>query len=252
MECVALPSMELVLKVIKDRFGAPKRTTRREVMERYQYVFVRDRVGRLADAQEFEGLVFRRRHFPAALLDELVAVAPTAVRPDGDRVVVTHSYTERQLVPLDVYARTAPPERAAAAIVDYGQAIRDLAVANIFAGDLLLKNFGVSRHGRVIFYDYDELTSLAECRFRALPDLGDDEDFAAEPSYGVHEHDVFPEEFARFAVPQGPLREAFVAAHGDLLDPAWWEATQRRLADGELVETFPYAPERRLGADPRR
>ena len=247
MECVALPSLELVLKFIKDRFGAPKRTTRREVMERYQYVFVRDRVGRLADAQEFEGLVFRRRHFPEALLAELAAVAPTAVRPDGDRVLVTHCYTERQLAPLDVYARTAPPDDAARAIVEYGQAIRDLAVAGIFAGDLLLKNFGVSRHGRVIFYDYDELTSIAECRFLALPDLGDDEDFAPEPTYGVHEHDVFPEEFARFAVPQGPLREAFTAAHGDLLDPAWWEATQRRLAEGELVETFPYPQHRRLG-----
>jgi isocitrate dehydrogenase kinase/phosphatase len=247
MECVALPSLELVLKFIKDRFGAPKRTTRREVMERYQYVFVRDRVGRLADAQEFEGLVFRRRHFPEALLAELAAVAPTAVRPDGDRVLVTHCYTERQLAPLDVYARTAPPDDAVRAIVEYGQAIRDLAVAGIFAGDLLLKNFGVSRHGRVIFYDYDELTSIAECRFLALPDLGDDEDFAAEPTYGVHEHDVFPEEFARFAVPQGPLRDAFLAAHGDLLDPAWWEATQRRLAEGELVETFPYPQHRRLG-----
>jgi isocitrate dehydrogenase kinase/phosphatase len=248
MECVALPSMELVLKFIKDRFGAPKRTTRREVMERYHYVFVRDRVGRLADAQEFEGLVFRRRNFPEPLLAELAAAAPTAVRPEGDRVLVTHCYTERQLVPLDVYARTAPPADAAAAIVDYGQAVRDLAVANIFAGDLLLKNFGRTRHGRVIFYDYDELTSLAECRFRALPDAGDD-DFSPEPSYGVGEHDVFPEEFARFAVPQGPLREAFAAAHGDLLDPAWWEATQQRLAAGELVETFPYAPDRRLGAD---
>jgi isocitrate dehydrogenase kinase/phosphatase len=169
------------------------------------------------------------------------------VRPDGDRVLVTHCYTERQLAPLDVYARTAPPDDAARAIVEYGQAIRDLAVAGIFAGDLLLKNFGVSRHGRVIFYDYDELTSIAECRFLALPDLGDDEDFAPEPTYGVHEHDVFPEEFARFAVPQGPLREAFTAAHGDLLDPAWWEATQRRLAEGELVETFPYPQHRRLG-----
>jgi isocitrate dehydrogenase kinase/phosphatase len=250
MECVALPSMELVLKVIKDRFGAPKRTTRREVMERYQYVFVRDRVGRLADAQEFEGLVFRRRHFPEALLAELAATAPTAVRPEGDRVLVTHCYTERQLTPLDVYARTAAPDDAARAIVDYGQSIRDLAAAGIFAGDLLLKNFGVSRHGRVIFYDYDELAALADCRFRALPDLGDDEDFAPEPTYGVHEHDVFPEEFARFAVPQGPLRDAFVAAHGDLLDPGWWEATQRRLAAGELVETFPYPPARRLGAAP--
>jgi isocitrate dehydrogenase kinase/phosphatase len=246
MECIALPSMELVLKFIKDKFGAPKRSTRREVMERYHYVFVRDRVGRLADAQEFEGLVFGRRNFPEPLLAELAAVAPTAVRPDGERVLVTHCYTERQLAPLDVYVRTAPPDDAAAAVLEYGQCVRDLAVANIFAGDLLLKNFGRTRHGRVVFYDYDELTSLAECRFLAMPDMGDADEFASEPSYGVGEHDVFPEEFARFAVPQGPLRDAFAAAHGDLLDPAWWEATQRRVADGELVETFPYAQGRRL------
>jgi isocitrate dehydrogenase kinase/phosphatase len=215
-------------------------------MERYHYVFVRDRVGRLADAQEFEGLVFGRRNFPEPLLAELASVAPTAVRPDGERVLVTHCYTERQLAPLDVYVRTAPPDDAAAAVLEYGQCVRDLAVANIFAGDLLLKNFGRTRHGRVVFYDYDELTSLAECRFLAMPDMGDADEFASEPSYGVGEHDVFPEEFARFAVPQGPLRDAFAAAHGDLLDPAWWEATQRRVADGELVETFPYAQARRL------
>jgi hypothetical protein len=166
MECVALPSMELVLKVIKDRFGAPKRTTRREVMERYQYVFVRDRVGRLADAQEFEGSSSGGATSPRRCSPSCRRRAHGRA-PDGDRVLVTHAYTERQLGPLDVYARTAPPDRPPPAIVDYGQAIRDLAVANIFAGDLLLKNFGVSRHGRVIFYDYDELTSLAECRFRA-------------------------------------------------------------------------------------
>jgi isocitrate dehydrogenase kinase/phosphatase len=248
MEVFTLPSLEVVFKIIKDRFGAPKRTTRREVMERYHFVFVRDRVGRLADAQEFEGLLFKRRTFPEALLAELEALAPSAVRVSGDRVQLAHCYTERRLVPLDVYARTMPPDAAAAAIIDYGQAIRDLAVAGIFAGDLLLKNFGVSRHGRVIFYDYDELTTLDVCRFRALPDLGDDEDWSSEPTYGVSEADVFPEEFARFAVPTGPLRDAFMAHHADLLDPAWWVATQERLADGALVETFPYPPERRLGA----
>ncbi len=253
MECVTLDGLDVVLKLIKDRFGEPKRTTRRQVMERYHFVFVRDRVGRLADAQEFEGLVFRRRCFPEALLGELAAAAPSVVRPGygpgGDRVLVTHCYTERRLTPLDLYVRAAPPDAAVAAVVDYGQAVRDLAVAGIFAGDLLLKNFGVSRHGRVIFYDYDELAALSECRFRSLAELGagdDDGWYGAEPSAGVAEGDVFPEEFARFTLPAGPLREAFLAHHADLLAPGWWEATQARLAAGEVVEAFPYPASRRL------
>lgn len=244
MEVFTLPSLDVVFKLIKDRFGAPKRTTRREVMERYHFVFVRDRVGRLADAQEFEGLVFKRRTFPEPLLAELAEAAPSVLRVEGERVLLAHCYTERRLVPLDVFVRTAPPDAAVAAVLDYGQAIRDLAVAGIFAGDLLLKNFGVSRHGRVIFYDYDELADLQACRFLPLPD--EDEWGDATPAVG--EHDVFPEEFVRFTLPAGPLRDAFLARHADLLDPAWWESTQARLRAGELVETLPYREERRLAA----
>ncbi len=251
MEVFTLPSLDVVFKLIRDRFGAPKRTTRREVMERYHFVFVRDRVGRLADAQEFEGLVFRRRTFPEPLLAELLAAAPSVLRVEGEgareRVLLRHCYTERRLIPLDVYVRTAPPDAAAAAALDYGQAIRELALAGIFAGDLLLKNFGVSRHGRVIFYDYDELADLQECRFLPLPD--DDEWGGETPAVG--EHDVFPEEFARFTLPTGPLRDAFLSRHADLLDPGWWEATQARLRAGELVETLPYREERRLGPGDR-
>jgi isocitrate dehydrogenase kinase/phosphatase len=249
MECVALPSLELVLKVIKDRFGAPKRTTRREVMERYQYVFVRDRVG---PPRRRAGV--RGARLPAA------ATSPRRCspswrpsrpppcarrRPRARHALRTPSASWcRSTCSRAPRRPTGPPPRWSTT----GRPSATSPSPTSSPGDLLLKNFGVSRHGRVIFYDYDELTSLAECRFRSLPDLGDDDDFSPEPTYGVHEHDVFPEEFARFAVPQGPLRDAFVAAHGDLLDPAWWEATQRRLADGELVETFPYPPHRRLGA----
>jgi isocitrate dehydrogenase kinase/phosphatase len=248
MECVALPSMELVLKVIKDRFGAPKRTTRREVMDRYQFVFQRDRVGRLADAQEFEHLAFRRGCFDERLLAELVAAAPSVVQVAGDAVIVRHLYTERRLVPLDIFAREMPPDDARAAVVDYGQAIKDLAAADIFAGDLLLKNFGVSRHGRVIFYDYDELAAVLDCEFRDVPTGGGygDDDFGEEPWYTAGEHDVFPDEFARFLVPAGPLRDAFMDAHGDLCTARWWRDVQERLRAGEIVDVFPYARERRL------
>jgi isocitrate dehydrogenase kinase/phosphatase len=247
MSVFTLPSLNIVLKIIKDVIGAPKRTTRQHVMDQYHRVFLLDRVGRLADAQLFQGLEFPRRCFSDALLGELLRVAPSVVEAAADRVVLRHLYTERRVRPLNLYLQEVDHTAAVAAILDYGQAIKDLAVADIFPGDLLLKNFGVSRHGRVIFYDYDELAMLAECRFRRLPEPSSLEDeLSAEPWFSVGEQDVFPEEFAPFLVPEGPLRDAFLSAHSDLLDPDWWRATQERNRAGEMADTFPYARSRRL------
>ena len=182
MSVFTLPSLNVVFKIIKDRFGHPKRITRTGVLGKYHLVFVRDRVGRLADAQEFEHLAFPRRLFSDALLAHLREVAPSIVRVEGESVIIAHLYTERRVTPLNVFLRDAAPEAAADAILDYGAAIKDLAAANIFTGDMLLKNFGVSRHGRVIFYDYDELCLLTECNIRALPQpRTDEEEMAAEP-----------------------------------------------------------------------
>ncbi|MGH7704015.1 MAG: bifunctional isocitrate dehydrogenase kinase/phosphatase, partial [Gemmatimonadales bacterium] len=195
MSVFALPSLNVVFKIIKDHFGAPKNTTRRAVMDKYHLVFVRDRVGRLADAQEFEGLAFRRDCFAPELLRQLLAEAGRTVRVEGDRVVVGHLYTERRVTPLNLYLQRAPEPAALEAVLDYGQAIKDLAAANIFTGDMLLKNFGVTRHGRVIFYDYDELCLLTECHFREIPRASNtDDEMAAEPWFYVGERDVFPEE----------------------------------------------------------
>jgi isocitrate dehydrogenase kinase/phosphatase len=247
MAVFTLPSLNIVLKIVKDRIDAPKRTTRQTVMRQYRDVFLRDRVGRLADAQLFQGLAFPRRCFPDALLQELLHVAPIAVRTIGDAVVLDHVYTERRVRPLNLYVREVDAGAAEAAILDYGQAIRDMAATNIFPGDLLLKNFGVSRHGRVIFYDYDELAPLTACRFRRIPPARSlDDELSAEPWFSVAEHDVFPEEFAPFMVPEGPLRDAFMDAHKDLLDARWWCAVQERIRAGELVDTFPYPATRRL------
>ena len=247
MAVFTLPSLNIVLKIIKDRIRAPKRTTRLRVMEQYHRVFLRDRVGRLADAQLFQGLAFPRRCFSDELLGELLHVAPSAVRIAGENVILEHVYTERRVRPLNLFLRETDSAQAEAAILDYGQSIKDLAAANIFTGDLLLKNFGVSRHGRVIFYDYDELAPLTDCRFRRFPPpRSADDELAAEPWFSVAEHDVFPEEFAPFMVPEGPLRDAFLAAHGDLLEPEWWRAVQDRVRAGELVDTFPYPTQRRL------
>jgi isocitrate dehydrogenase kinase/phosphatase len=247
MAVFTLPSFNVVFKIIKDSFGAPKNTTRRAVMDKYQFVFVRDRVGRLADAQEFEHLEFPRRCFPDDLLAYLVNVAGSTVRVDGDRVIVRHLYTERRVTPLNLFLRDANTEAAKATVIDYGNAIKDLAAADIFTGDMLAKNFGVTRHGRVICYDYDELCLLSECRFRRIPPAASiEEEFAAEPWFYVGEQDVFPEEFNAFLVPPGELRDAFLEAHGDLLELAFWQGVQRRLAEGEVVDVFPYRREARL------
>jgi isocitrate dehydrogenase kinase/phosphatase len=248
MTVLALPSFNLVIKLIKDTFGQPKTTTRRAVRDKYRLVFLRDRAGRLADAQEFEGLELPRRCVPDALLAHLLETAGGSARLDGGRVILTHCYTERHVTPLNVYLRHAPPDAARDAILDYGTAIKDLAGANIFTGDMLLKNFGVSRHGRVIFYDYDELALLTDCEFRRLPPpLDDDDAMRAEPWFGIGEHDVFPEEFGAFMVPAGPLRDAFLAAHADLLTVEFWTGMQARVSRGELPDVFPYRAERRTG-----
>jgi isocitrate dehydrogenase kinase/phosphatase len=247
MAVFMLPSFNVVFKVIKDRFGAPKNTTRRSVMERYHFVFVRDRVGRLADAQEFEHLEFPRRCFPDNLLAYLLDVAGNTVRTDGNQVVFRHLYTERRVTPLNLYLQEVDENTARVAVIDYGNAIKDLAAADIFTGDMLLKNFGVTRNGRVICYDYDELCLLSECKFRRIPAPASIEDeFAAEPWFHVGEQDVFPEEFKAFLVPPGAVREAFLAAHADLLDIEFWRGVQRRLAAGEIVDVFPYPRNARL------
>lgn len=247
MSVFTLSGYPVVFKVIRDEFGASKTVTRDAVKEKYRLVFRMDRVGRLVDAQEFEDLAFPRDRFDPAYLDELRRDAPSAIRDDGRRVVIRHLYTERRLRPLDLYLRENDAETARAAVVEYGDAIKDLACANIFPGDLLLKNFGVSRHGRVIFYDYDELALLTQVRFRAIPTARHEEDeMSADPWFSVDEGDVFPEEFIPFLVPAGPLRDAFMDAHADLFTVRWWRELQERQKAGELPDFFPYPQTRRL------
>jgi isocitrate dehydrogenase kinase/phosphatase len=248
-----LPAFNVVFKVIRDRFRAPKDTSREAVMEKYRLVFARDRVGRLADAQEFEHLHFARARFAPELLEELLEACTGSVRVEGDDVVIRHLYTERRMRPLDLYLREVPAEAAHAAVIEYGDAIRDLACADIFPGDLLLKNFGVSRHGRVIFYDYDELALLTDVRFRALPTASShEEEMSADPWFSVDDRDVFPEQWLPFLVPPGPLRETFLEHHADLLTVAWWRGIQRTQEHGDIPDFYPYPAERRLRLEPPR
>lgn len=247
MAVFTMPSYPVVFKIIKDVCEYPKDCTRREVIDHYRLVFEHDRAGRLIDAQEYEYLALARRRFAPEMLDELLAVAANSVRVEGEQVVIKHCYAERRVTPLDVYVRQAAPAAARAAIIDYGQAIKELAVTNLFPGDLLLKNFGVTRQGRVVFYDYDEVRLLTTCRFYHLPRADDAAwETAGEPWFGVAEGDVFPEEFIHFLGLPPELQDLFCQYHGDLLTPEYWLDVQCRLNRGELFHVPPYADVNRL------
>jgi isocitrate dehydrogenase kinase/phosphatase len=245
MVCFTLPSFDVVFKVIRDRFPYPKTVLREEVMAKYRMVFVHDRAGRLVDAQEFRRLRFPRERFAPELLQDLQREAAGTVHEDGTDLVFDHMYIERRMTPLNLYLRSAPAADAERAVLDYGQCIRDLAYTNIFPGDLLLKNFGVTRHCRVIFYDYDELCRVTDCNFRDLPAATNAEDeMRGEAWFYVGESDVFPETFINFLSFTDEQRAALLRMHGEILTAAFWRGVQQRLGEGEVLEVLPYHPHR--------
>jgi isocitrate dehydrogenase kinase/phosphatase len=241
MTVFTLPSYPYVFKVIKDRIAASKDTDRGKVMRKYALVKHHDRAGRMTDILEYSDVAFPRSRFAAELLAELKDVAPSQVEEEGDRIIVRHLYIERRMTPLNLYLEGADDAQRIHAVREYGDAIRELATVNIFAGDLLFKNFGVTRYGRVVFYDYDEIEYLADCKFRRIPVAppGYDE-MSGEVWYPVGALDVFPEEFATFLLTDARTREAFMAFHRDLLEAAWWQQVQHGIASGEQAEVLSY------------
>lgn len=247
MAVFTLPSYPLVFKLIRDQFAYPKVSSRDEVRQRYNLVFKHDRVGRLIDAQEYRHLRFPRAQFEASLLEELLTECRDSVSAEGEDIVVHHCYVERRLRPLNLHVKEVDTATALAAVLDYGQAIKDLARSNIFPGDLLLKNFGSTRHGRAIFYDYDELCLVTDCRFRILPQpRNEEEEMHHGAWYYVADNDVFPEQFPRFLGLTPEQREALLAAHGEIFDVAWWQGLQEKLKAGGFEDVPPYPESARL------
>ncbi len=235
-----LPSHDLVFKVIRDRFGEPKTSTRADVMERYHFVFRHDRAGRLVDAQEFRRLRLPRARFMPALAEELLRDASESCRVEGEDLIVEHCYIERRLRPLNLFLREADPAAAEAAIIDYGNALRELAASDVFPGDLLLKNFGLTSHGRVIFYDYDEVSLVSDCVFRDLPQPRyEEEETSAEPWFHFGPRDVFPEQWLQFLSIPPALRDVFIRHHAELLTAAWWRDQVARTAAAAAVYALP-------------
>jgi isocitrate dehydrogenase kinase/phosphatase len=242
MHVFNLRSYPYVFKVIKDVFGPGKETDRATVMGKFNLVKTVDRVGRMADTIEFKNLALPLDRFAPELLEQLRTLAPSSIAVEDDQLIVRHCYVERRVTPLDVYLETATPEQREHAVREYGDAIRELAIANVFPGDLLWRNFGITRYGRVVFYDYDEVEYLTDCVFRRIPPPPTPEaEFADEPWYPVGPHDVFPEEWETFVLGNSEVRELFLAHHRDLLSPEFWQEAQRRVARGEIVDFFPYA-----------
>jgi isocitrate dehydrogenase kinase/phosphatase len=246
--CVfTLPSFPYVFKVIKDRFAPPKEMTREQVKEKYQLVKLHARVGRMADSWEYSHVAFPLERFSSELMELLREEVPGSLHLEGDKVIVKHLYIERRMRPLNLYLQAVGDERMRNAVREYGNAIRQLAAADIFPGDFLFKNFGVTRQGRVVFYDYDEICYLTECNFREIPPAPYPEmEMSDEPWYTAAPQDVFPEEFETFLLTDPQIRKYFLEFHADLLSADWWRARQENIRAGVLEDVFTYPPERRF------
>jgi isocitrate dehydrogenase kinase/phosphatase len=247
-----LPSFPYVFKVIKDFYPAPKDTTREQIKGKYLLVKQHDRVGRMADTLEYSTVAFPLHRFEEELVAELQKFCPSLLEfstQNGMEVlVIKHLYIERRMIPLNIYLQEATPEQVQSAVQEYGNAIKDLVAANIFPGDMLWKNFGVTRHGKVVFYDYDEIEYITDCNFRRVPTPRNEEDeMSGEVWYSVGPKDVFPETFGPFLLGNPHVRESFMAHHADLLDAAFWQGHKDRIAAGHVHDVFPYEPSKRFG-----
>ncbi len=241
MTVFTLPGFNTVFKIIKDKFSPSKNVTRATVFEKYRLVKRHDRVGRMADTQDFADFRFPRDSFEPECLEELLEVAASTVILQGDTVLIRQCWTERRMTPLNIYLETASEAQTHEALQDYGQAIKELAAANIFPGDMLLKNFGVTRHGRVVFYDYDEISYLTEVNFRHIPEaMYPEQEMASEPWYSVGPHDVFPEEFPVFLFADIQQRRLFTRLHGEIFNADYWKGLQEQILEGKVIDVYPY------------
>jgi isocitrate dehydrogenase kinase/phosphatase len=247
MTVFTLPSYPYVFKLINDVIPYPKETDRQQIMAKYQLVKKHDRVGRMADTWEYSQVTLPRARLSPALLQELLALCPSLIQFDADTILIDHVYIERRMTPLNIYLSHATDTELDHAVLEYGNAIKDLAGANIFPGDMLYKNFGVTRLDRVVFYDYDEIEYMTDCNFRHIPQAqNEDDELAAETWYRVDKRDMFPEQWGVFLLGDDRIRAAFMKHHADLLQPDFWNARKSRIQAGQLEDVFPYPPERRF------
>ncbi|RKU00725.1 bifunctional isocitrate dehydrogenase kinase/phosphatase [Burkholderia sp. Nafp2/4-1b] len=236
-----LPSFPYVFKIIKDRFPPPKETTRAQIMEKYQLVKRHDRLGRMADTLEYSSVALPISRLDHALVRELEKEVPSLLEYEDGNLVIKHLYIERRMTPLNLYLQNGTDAEVEHGVKEYGNAVKELMKANIFPGDMLYKNFGVTRHGRVVFYDYDEIEYLTDCNVRRVPPPRNEEDeMSGEPWYTVGPHDIFPETYGPFLLGDPRVRKVFMQHHADFFEPALWQASKDKLLQGELPDFYPY------------
>jgi isocitrate dehydrogenase kinase/phosphatase len=247
MTVFTLPSYNIVFKMIKDYFDPPKTMTRQEVRDKYKMVGLHDRVGRMADTHEFEEFHIPLDRVHPSLMEELKNSVNSLLEFNANELIIKHVYTERKMVPLNIYLEKCNFEEAKQVVEEYGYAILQLAKANIFPGDMLTKNFGVTRQKRVVFYDYDEIEFLTDMNFRWKPKAETYEQiYASEPWYDIKENDVFPEDFKKWMIGREDVKAYFLDYHKDLFNPDYWQSLQNQIKKGELLHAFPYPTEIRF------
>lgn len=241
MMVFTLPSFPYVFKVIRDKFAPSKEFGRDTVKARYLLVKKHDRVGRMADTLEYSYVALPKQRFSADLLAELQQSIGESLSFEDDLVVIKHLYIERRMIPLNLYLENATADEKASIMDDYGKAIKEMIGANIFPGDMLLKNFGVTRHKRVVFYDYDEVQYMLDVNFRSFPKAETFEDaMFAEGTVCAAPGDVFPEQIATFVTPQAEIRDLLFSRHPELLDASYWRQKQQNIRHGVVEDIFPY------------
>ncbi|MDP2769794.1 MAG: bifunctional isocitrate dehydrogenase kinase/phosphatase [Giesbergeria sp.] len=257
-----LPSFPFVFKLIKDYYPSQKETTREQIKGKYLLVKQHDRVGRMADTLEYSEVAFPRVRFDDELIAEIEKFASSQLEisdRDGDgqqEVIIKHIYIERRMIPLNIYLQESfdtgmqdarARQQMEHSVIEYGNAIKDLVAANIFPGDMLWKNFGVTRNGKVVFYDYDEIEYITDCNFRRVPEpRNEEEEMSGEIWYTVGPHDVFPETFGPFLLGNDAVRKVFMQHHADLLDVEFWQTHKERILAGYVYDVFPYDVSRRF------
>ncbi|MDB4598407.1 bifunctional isocitrate dehydrogenase kinase/phosphatase [Candidatus Pseudothioglobus singularis] len=247
MSVFTFPMYPYVFKVINDQFAPPKMGTKEMVKDRYYFVKNHVRIGRLADTWEFSNVAFPLKDIDDALLKELEKKASSNIEIENDLLIIKHMYIENKMTPLNMYLETANIKQQNHIINDYGKAIDELINSNIFPGDMLTKNFGVTRQNRVVFYDYDEITLMSTPIFKKIPKAKTyEQEMASEPWYYVGQNDVFPEEFKYFMLPNPYMKEVFNKKYKKLLDADYWVSIQEKIKQNGVMDYYPYGSEKRM------
>ncbi|KAA1157960.1 bifunctional isocitrate dehydrogenase kinase/phosphatase [Pseudoalteromonas fuliginea] len=236
-----IEGLDYVYKVIKDKFSAPKTATKAQVKEKYNFVKQADRVGRLVDTHEFRYLAFDLSRFSDELLEQMKSQIGSSMVISGKALILKHVYVERKMTPLNLYINQCDNKTLESVMHDYGKAIKELAGANIFPGDMLMKNFGVTRWGRVVFYDFDEICPLTDCNFRDVPHTQNAlEELSSNSYFDIAENDIFPSQFKVFFSAYEIAFNYFNNEHSNLFLATFWQGCQQQVHNGYLPDVYPY------------